>query len=80
MWNKLPYNVTGAISFMSFNVDVYQQIFEAHTDPTNYKFSELARKIYEAFSDEIVEEMNEQLQEEIVVKNNMSKDRKIFIR
>ena len=43
-------------------------------------FGTEARKVYERFADEIVTEMNRQLQEAVITENNMSKDRKIFIR
>ena len=48
--------------------------------PCKYEFFVPAKEIYEIFSDEIVEEMNRQLAEDVVIQNNMSKDRKIFIR
>ena len=43
-------------------------------------FSDEARKVYVQFSDGIVDEMNKQLQEKIIIEDNMSKDRKIFVR
>ena len=45
-----------------------------------YVFSDEARKVYVNFSDGIVDEMNKQLQEKIIIEDNMSKDRKIFLR
>jgi hypothetical protein len=60
---------------------VYKEIFERHsTESTVYKFSTKAKEVYQQFSDEIVTKMNKQLQEDIMVQDNMSKDRKIFIR
>ena len=45
-----------------------------------YVFSDEARNVYVQFSDGIVNEMNKQLQEKIIIEDNMSKDRKIFVR
>lgn len=60
---------------------MYKEIFEIHaTQSRVYKFSTKAKEVYEEFSDEIVTKMNKQLQEDIMIKDNMSKDRKIFIR
>ena len=62
---------------------MYKQIFKIHntdnTARTTYKFSTDAKEVYQKFSDEIVTKMNKQLQEDMV-KDNMSKDRKIFVR
>ena len=55
--------------------------FLQHTPcPENMFFSDEARKVYVQFSDGIVDEMNKQLREKIIVEDNMSKDRKIFVR
>ena len=62
-------------------VDVYQKIYEIHSKGScKYRFSEEARRVYEELSDNIVQEMNRQLEEDIILSDNMSKDRKIFIR
>ena len=62
-------------------LDVYKEIYQKHCELTTvYKFSAKAKEVYEQFSDEVVEQMNRQLQEDIIIKDNMSKDRKIFIR
>ena len=45
-----------------------------------YVFSDEARNVYVRFSDGIVNEMNKRLQEKIIIEDNMSKDRKIFVR
>ena len=60
--------------------DIYKTIYEIHSEPKKYTFGVQARKVYEAFSDDIVNEMNRQLQEDVIVEDNMSKDRKIFVR
>jgi hypothetical protein len=59
---------------------VYKEIFDAHHTARSYRFSAEAREIYCSFSDEIVVNMNKQLEEDIIISDNMSKDRKIFIR
>ena len=60
---------------------MYKEIFKIHnTAGSTYKFSTAAKEVYQRFSDEIVTKMNKQLQEDIMVKDNMSKDRKIFVR
>ena len=61
-------------------LEVYGKILAAHTMAQKYVFSDEARNVYVQFSDEIVNEMNKQLQEKIIIENNMSKDRKIFVR
>ncbi len=43
-------------------------------------FNEESRNFYTKFSDDIVKEMNRQLEEDIILSDNPSKDRKIFIR
>ena len=59
---------------------MYKTFHDIHSKPCNYKFSTEAKKVYEDFSDEIVAEMNRQLEEDVIVEDNMSKDRKIFVR
>ncbi len=61
---------------------MYKEIFLAHTTSNIkiYKFSAEAQKVFQSFSDEIVERMKKQLKEEVIVTDNMSKDRKLFIR
>jgi hypothetical protein len=61
-------------------VEVYKTIYDFHSEPRKYRFSPEAKSVYENFSDEIVTEMNRQLQEDIIVEDNMSKDRNIFVR
>jgi hypothetical protein len=62
--------------------ETYKAIFDYHERKPSciYKFSPEAKKIYEDFADRIVKEMNRQLKDEILIVNNMSKDRKIFVR
>ena len=60
---------------------MYKEIFLAHTASNKiYKFSAEAQKVFQSFSDDIVEQMKKQLKENVIVTDNMSKDRKIFIR
>jgi hypothetical protein len=60
---------------------VYKEIFAAHsTSKKIYKFSADAQKVFQSFSDEIVERMKKQLKEDVIVTDNMSKDRKLFLR
>jgi hypothetical protein len=50
-----------------------------YTSNKVYKFSAEAQEVFESFSDEIVERMKKQLKEDVIVTDNMSKDRKLFI-
>jgi hypothetical protein len=60
---------------------VYKEIFVAHSSSNKvYKFSAEAQEVFESFSYEIVERMKKQLKEDVIVTDNMSKDRKLFIR
>ena len=60
---------------------MYKEIFVAHSSSNKvYKFSAEAQEVFESFSDEIVERMKKQLKEDVIVTDNMSKDRKLFIR
>ena len=69
------------LNIHNFCLGVYKEIFEKHNAQcTIYTFSTKAKEVYQNFSDEIVIKMNKQLQEDIMVQDNMSKDRKIFIR
>jgi hypothetical protein len=61
-------------------VDVYKSIYQIHSEPRSYTFAPEAKVLYQEFSDEIVQQMNKQLQEDVIVEDNMSKDRKIFVR
>ena len=58
-----------------------KEIFEKHKEHgTANTLSKKARGVYQNFSDEIVTKMNKQLQEDIMVQDNMSKDPWIFIK
>jgi hypothetical protein len=59
---------------------MYKTIYEQHDVPVTYMFDEEARQLYVEFSDMIVEEMNRQLKENVILADNLSKGRKIFLR
>ncbi len=65
---------------MSVFLDVCKSIYQIHSQPYSYTFAPEAKVVYEKFSDEIVQQVNRQLQEDVIVEDNMSKDRKIFVR
>lgn len=59
---------------------MYKSIYDQHLKDTTYTFDEEARSLYVQFSNNIVQEMNKQLEEQIILQDNLSKDRKIFLR
>ena len=60
---------------------MYKEIFVEHTTSKKvYRFSAEAQEVFKSFSDEIVERMKKQLKEDVIITDNMSKDRKLFLR
>ena len=57
---------------------MYKEIFLAHTTTKVYRFSAEAQEVFESLSDEIVECIQKQLKEDVIITDNMPKDRKLL--